>query len=152
MTTLNKIEVASTMFLEAHTRYVTATRDIDYITAILLSGATIGIIGPLLKEQGGHTTHELLARISNVIAEPGDDPARDGMFRAVYNALKHAGNERPKIHASKDLEIHTHLQTEAARMLDAAKDDFRNIEVSSAVRSNLAPEFIQLLSVEDTYA
>lgn len=87
-----------------------------------------------------------------MIAEPGDDPARDGMFRAVYNALKHAGNERQKVLASKDLEIHTHLQTEAARMLDAAKDDFKNIEISSAVRSNLAPEFIQLLSAEDTYA
>ena len=152
MATLNKIEVASAMFLEAHTHYVTATRDIDYITAILLSGAAIGIIGPLLKEQGGHTTHELLARIANVIAEPDDDTARDGMFRAVYNALKHAGSERQKILASKDLEIYTHLQTEAARMLDAAKDDFQNIEISSAVRSNLAPEFLQVLSSEHTYA
>jgi hypothetical protein len=66
MATLDKIRVASEMFVEAHTRYITASRDIDYITSILLSGAVIGIIGPLLKEQGARTTHELLVRIANV--------------------------------------------------------------------------------------
>jgi hypothetical protein len=96
MATLNKVRLASEMFVEAHTRYATASRDIDYISSILLSGAVIGIIGPLLKEQGGRTTHELLARFANAISEPGDDPARDGMFRAVYNSLKHAGNAEKK--------------------------------------------------------
>ncbi|MBU1691535.1 MAG: hypothetical protein KKD65_12470 [Gammaproteobacteria bacterium] len=152
MGTLNKVQVASEMFVEAHSRYVKATRDIDYITSILLSGAVIGIIGPLLKEQGNRTTHELLAKIANAIAEPGDDPAREGIFRAVYNALKHAGNDRPKVPASDDLEIQTHLPMEAARMLDAAKDDFREIEVSGEVRRSLPPEFIQLLATDDTYA
>lgn len=152
MATLNKVQVASEMFVEAHNRYATASRDIDYITSILLSGAVIGIIGPLLKEQGGRTTHELLARIANAISEPGDDPAREGMFRAVYNSLKHAGNERPKVLASSDLEIHTNLPMEAGRMLDAAKDDFRNVEVSAEVRQGLSTEFIQLITSDDTYA
>jgi hypothetical protein len=107
MPTLNKIQVASEMFVEAHTRYATAGRNIDYITSIMLSGAVVGIIGPLLKDQGSRTTHELLARIANVISEPGDDPANDGMFRAVYNSLKHAGNKRQNVLASDDLEIHT---------------------------------------------
>lgn len=151
MATLNKIRVASEMFVEAHTRYATASRDIDYITSILLSGAVIGIIGPLLKEQGGRTTHELLARIANA-SEPGDDPAREGMFRAVYNSLKHTGNERPKVLASDDLEIHTNLPLEAGRMLDAAKDDFRNVEVSAEVKQSLSTEFIQLIASDDTYA
>ena len=152
MAALNKVHVASDMFVEAHSRYVNATRDIDYITSILLSGAVIGIIGPLLKEQGGRTTHELLAKIADKIAEPGDDPARDGMFRSVYNALKHAGKDHPKVLASDDLEIHAHLSLEAARMLDAAKEDFRKVEASSEVQQSISPEFIQLLASDDTYA
>lgn len=151
MRTLNKVKVASEMFVEAHARYATARREMDYIASIMLSGAVIGVIGPLLKEQGGRTTHELLARIENSISSPGDPPAHEGMFRTVYNGLKHAGNDRQKVRASDDLEIRTNLPLEAARLLDAAKNDFRNIEVSAEVRQGLSPEFIQLLEAEDDY-
>lgn len=37
-------------------------------------------------------------------------------------------------------------------MLDAAKDDFRNVEVSAEVRQGLSTEFIQLITSDDTYA
>jgi hypothetical protein len=74
------------------------------------------------------------------------------MFRAVYNSLKHAGNERPKVLASDDLEIHTNLPMEAGRMLDAAKHDLRNVEVSIEVRQDLSAEFIQLVDADETYA
>ena len=153
MLTLNKVKVASEMFVEAHARYATARRDIDYITSIMLSGAVIGVIGPLLKEQGGRTTHELLVAIANAISSPGDAPAYEGMFRTVYNGLKHAGNDKQKqkVRASDDLEIRTNLPLEAARLLDAAKNDFRNIEVSAEVRQGLSPEFIQLLEAEEDY-
>lgn len=141
----NKIQIASKMFVEAHNRYLGAKEDIDYISSILLSGAVVGIISPLLKEQGGHTTHELLARISNLIAESGEETSHEGMFREVYNSFKHAGNDRGKIAASRDLEIRTDLKREAAHMLDAAKEDFRNIEVSATVRNGLTQEFLDLL-------
>jgi len=52
MMTLNKICIASEMFVEAHRLYTEAKADIDYITSILLAGAVLGIISPLLKEQG----------------------------------------------------------------------------------------------------
>lgn len=152
MATLNKILVASDMFVEANSRYASAMRDIDYATSILLSGAVVGIVGALLKDQGGQTSHDLLARIANLIREPGDDIARDGLFRSVYNSLKHAGDPRQGIRASDDLKIHTDLRLEAARMLDAAKADFREIEISEDVRLQLSPEFIQLLSEDGTYA
>jgi len=152
MKTFNKIQLASSMFIEAHNRYNGANKETDYILSILLSGAVIGIIGPLRKEQRGHTTHELLARISNAIAEPGDAEAYAGMFREVYNSLKHAGNARKKISASDDLEIRTDLKKEAAQMLDAAKDDFRDIEISDEVRKELSEQFRELLQLPDNYA
>jgi len=152
MATFNKIQVAAEMFLEAHQRYTTASRDIDYITSVMLSGAVVGIISPLLTEQGGHSTHSLLARIGNVVAQPGEPPTREGMFREIYNALKHAGDDRRKVAPSKDLEIHADLALEAARMLDAAKQDFRQIQVSHELKKKLAPEFLDLLESENDYA
>ncbi len=150
--TLNKIEVASQMFLEAHDRFRSATREIDYVISIVLSGAVVGIVSPILKEQGGHTAHSLLARISNVIAEPGEPPTHEGVFRATYNAFKHAGDERRNVAPSADLEISTNLKLEAAHMLDAAKADFRPITVKHDVRERLSQRFIELLEAENDYA
>lgn len=154
MATFNKIQVAAEMFLEAHQRYTTASRDIDYITSVMLSGAVVGIISPLLTEQGGHSTHSLLARIGNVVAQPGEPSTREGMFREIYNALKHAGDDKrsKKITPSADLEIHADLALEAACMLDAAKQDFRQIQVSHELKKKLAPEFLDLLESENDYA
>jgi len=140
------------MFVEAHERYSSATRDIDYIVSIVLSGAVVGIVSPLLKEQGGHTAHSLLARIGNLIAEPGESPTHEGVFRATYNAFKHAGDDRRKISPSSDLEIQTELKREAAHMLDAAKDDFRQIKVLPDVKNGLSQQFIGLLESDDGYA
>lgn len=96
--------------------------------------------------------HELLARISNVMAEAGDGTVHEGMFRQVYGALKHAGNNKRKISASNDLYFEADLKKEAAYMLDAAKDDFRNIEVSSEIRSKLSESFLALLEGAREYA
>ena len=152
MTTFNKIRLASEMFVEAHDRYTSAHRDIDYITSILLSGAVVGIVSPLLKEQGGHTMHELLVRIGNLIAEPGEEATHEGMFREIYNSLKHTGNKNRNILSSADLEIQTDLKKEAAHMLDAAKHDFREIEVLPKVREGLSKEFLSLLEADKDYA
>ncbi len=140
------------MFVEAHNRYTSACRDIDYITSILLSGAVVGIISTLLKEQGGHTMHELLTRIGKLITEPGEEDTREGMFREIYNSLKHAGNKKQNIYPSKDLEIQTSLKKEAAHMLDAAKHDFLGIEVLPQVREGLSKEFLSLLEADTDYA
>lgn len=152
MGTFNKIQIAAEMFLEAHLRYTTASRDIDYITSLMLSGAVVGMISPLLTEQGGHSRHSLLARISNAIAEPSEPPSGEGMFRAIYNALKHTGNDRRSVAPSADLEIHADLALEAARMLDAAKQDFRQIQVSQEQKKKLVPEFLTLLESSHDYA
>jgi hypothetical protein len=153
MNTLNKVEVASQLFVEAHDRYTSAAAtDIDYIVSIVLCGAVVGVVSPLLKEQGGHTAHSLLARIGNLIAAPGEPPTHEGVFRATYNAFKHAGNDRRNIAPSTDLEITTDLKREAAHMLYAAKDDFQQIKVDFVVRERLSPRFISLLESGDSYA
>lgn len=139
------------MFVEAHERYLKASEDFDYVASIVLSGAVMGIVSPLLKEQGGHTSHSLLARIGNLFAEHGDSPMHEGVFRATYNAFKHAGNDRQKIAATADLEFTTDLKREAARMLDSARDDFRQIEVESTLKDRLSPQFIALLESDEDY-
>lgn len=150
MATLHKIVVAADMFIEAHDRYANATRDIDYIVSIMMSGSVIGIVGPLLKEQGGHTSHSLLARISTKLGGPGSPETKEGMFRAVYNGLKHAGDR--KIPPSSDLLVHVHLEREAAHMLDDAKADFRQIKVTPDIQSKLPSQLLALLESDRDYA
>lgn len=124
----------------------------DYINSILLSGAVVGIVSPLLKEQGGHTMHELLARIGNLIADSGEGAPHEGMFREIYNSLKHTGNKIKNILPSNDLEIQTDLKKEAAHMLDAAKHDFCEIKVLPQFKERLTKEFLSLLESDTDYA
>jgi hypothetical protein len=152
MATLDKITVASEMFMEAHERFTRAKREIDYIVSIMMSGSVIGIVGPLLTEQGGHTSHSILARISAHISPPGAPPKKEGVFRAVYNGLKHAGDKARSIAPSTDLGLEVDLEREAANMLDDAKSDFRQIEITSETRASLSAEFIQILESDESYA
>ena len=152
MAQLNKLVVASEMFLEAHRRFVNAGRDIDYVASIVLSGAVVGIVGPLLKEQGGRTTHELLAKVANLVSEPGGPPAHEGMFRSIYNGLKHAGNKNQKVRPSEDLEIHTDLRVEAGAMLEAAREDFSKIMIDRHVVDRLSQEFRTVINDNVDYA
>jgi hypothetical protein len=152
MATLNKITVASEMFMEAHRRFWNATQDTDYIVSIMMAGSVIGIVGPLLTEQGGHTSHSILARISNHIAEAGTPPSKEGMFRAIYNCLKHSGDKARNILPSSDLFIEAHLEREAAHMLDDAKADFRQVSVSGDTRATLSAEFLIVLESDESYA
>lgn len=148
----NKIVVASEMFERAHHQFMSAKSDMDYASALLLSGAVVGIIAPLLAEQGGHPTHDLLARIGTAISEPGDPKQHGGLYRVAYNSLKHAGNDRKKLKASEDLEFETDIRLEAARMLDAAKADFKEVTVAAKVREQCRQTFIALLMSEHEYA
>lgn len=148
----NKIVIASEMFERAHDQFVSSKSEIDYTSALLLAGAVVGIIAPLLAEQGGYPTHNLLARIGNLISDQGDANQHAGLYRAAYNSLKHAGNDRRKLKPSDDLEFETDIRLEAARMLDAAKADFKEISVSGAIRQQLSRSFIALLEAEREYA
>ena len=133
------------MLLEAQQKYTGAKCDIDYVNSILLSGAVVGIIAPLLEEQGGHPMHEILARITNVISSEDDEKCHKGVFRQTYNSFKHAGNNRKNIKPSEDLELETNVKLEAGRMLEVAISDFKEITVSNEVRNSISQEFINLL-------
>ncbi|MCK4951955.1 MAG: hypothetical protein KAS48_09060 [Gammaproteobacteria bacterium] len=152
MTKYNKIVVASSMFMEAHHRYLSAKHDIDYIVSIVLAGSVVGIVSPLLKEQGGQTSHQMLAEIGNLLVDSKDADMHEGLFREIYNSFKHSGNKRKGLDPSEDMEIETDLKLEAAHMLDAAKDDFLDINISSAIRNDIPGEFITLLESLDYYA
>lgn len=148
----NKIVIASEMFERAHDQFVSAKSDMDYASSLLLSGAVVGIIAPLLADQGGHPTHDLLVRIGNVISEQGDEKQHVGLYRAAYNSLKHAGNHRKNLKPSEDLEFETDIRLEAARMLDAAKTDFKEITVTSKIHQQCSQSFIKLLESGREYA
>lgn len=150
MVALNKILLAADMFVEAHNLFVSGKRDIDYVTSTLLSGAVVGIIAPLVEEQGTESTHKTLANLAH-LAKPQTRAIRDGVFRWVYNAMKHAGDMKSGLPASEDLEIVADLRDEAAQMLDAAKSDFRKIKVSDGIRQRLNPDFIDLLKIQGSY-
>jgi hypothetical protein len=152
MGTLNKITVASEMFMEAHRRFKAAKQDIDYVVSIMMSGSVIGIVGPLLTEQGGHTSHSILARISTYLDGPSSPRTKEGVFRAVYNGLKHAGDISGNVTPSADLLLEVDLEREAAHMLDDAKADFRQIEVPRETRAGLSKEFLQLMESNEGYA
>ena len=145
----NKLHIASLMLMEAHKRYISATQDIDYIVSILLSGSVGGIVAPLLKEQGRLTSHSLWASISDAI-EP-DENTHEGLFREIYNALKHAGSDRRKIKPSFDLTLQFDPKREAESSLYAAKQDFRQLrpEVSPEVMMQWSQEFSDLLDSDE---
>jgi len=157
MSKYNKIVLASKMFIEAHNKFDSAKSEMDYVSSILLSGAVVGIVAPLLEEQVGHPMHEILARISNDVmihfmVSEGNEKAHQSIFRKTYNAFKHAGNKKMNIKPTEDLEIETDIKLEAGRMLDVAKSDFKQIEISRNIRSQISNEFIQLLESEREYA
>jgi hypothetical protein len=147
----NKVVLASEMFVEAHEKFTAAARDVDYVVSLMLSGAVVGVIAPLLNEQGKPSMHQLLARLSN-IAEPDGEPAHAGLFRAVYNGLKHAGNPRKRVAASADLSLNADFRLEAAELLEAPREDFTKILVTSEVRAQLSPRFVTLLAPSVDYA
>lgn len=148
----NKIVLASQMFEKAHDLYDSAQVEMDYVTSILLSGAVVGIIAPLLEEQGGSPMHEILVRVGNAISREGDEKQHQGMYRETYNSLKHAGNNRSKLKPSDDLVFETNIEREAAHMLDVAKSDFSSIDVSTEVRGKLTTAFVTLLESSREYA
>jgi len=148
----NKIVIASRMFERAHEQFVSAKSEMDYASSLLLSGAVVGIIAPLLAEQGGHPTHDLLVRIGNAISGQGDEKQHVGLYRTAYNSLKHAGNDRKNLKPSEDLEFETDIRLEAAYMLDAAKADFKEITVAGKVHQQFSQSFIALLETEREYA
>jgi hypothetical protein len=144
MTSYNKIVIASQLFQRAHEQFEMAKTDIDYGSSLLLSGAVVGIIAPVLSEIGSRPMHDILADIANVISDSDSQKYHSGLFRAAYNSLKHAGNERRKVAPSDDLEFETDLRLEAAHMLDVAKSDFKELRNLVIVREQCSKEFIEL--------
>ena len=148
----NKILIASLLFERAHEIFESAVTDTDFASSLLLAGAVVGIIAPVLAEQGGHPMHDLLARIANATTEPEEGEYHVGLFRAAYNSLKHSGNARQNIAPSEDLEFEADIAREAAHMLDVAKADFKEVQVSSEIRNKCSASFIALLESEREYA
>jgi hypothetical protein len=136
----NKLFLAADMFMEARNRFLNGTRDIDFVASILLSGAVLGMVSPLLKEQGKQTQHQIWERMANAIDQSAG--VHEGTFRQNYNGLKHAGNLRKNIKASQDLTLNADLRKEASHLLDAARRDFNFVPL---------PKGITLLDFDDDF-
>jgi len=148
----NKIVIASQLFERAHEIFELAESEADFASSLLLAGAVVGIIAPFLAEQGGHPTHDLLARIASATAEADEDNFHAGLFRAAYNSLKHTGNKRKGVWPSEDLEFEADIEREAAHMLDVAKADFNEVRVSAEVQKQYSDMFIALRESKSEYA
>src|SRR5262245_12482567 len=81
MDTYNKLVVGSELGVEAHHKFVGAKSDIDYISALLLSGAVVGIVHPLIAERGGKSSHDVLARVANLLSKPGEAKRTAGFYQ-----------------------------------------------------------------------
>jgi hypothetical protein len=149
MAQYSKILLASQMFEKAHSEFVNAESDMDFINSILLSGAVVGMISPLMEEQGGCSTHRFLTRIGNARSS---EKKHIGMYRHIYNSLKHSGDSRNKVLASEDLSFEADLKYEAGKMLYCAKSDFNDVLIPNEQINLLSEQFKCLLSSECDYA
>lgn len=138
MAQYNKIVVLSEMFVEAHERFDKASRDIDYITSLMLSGAICGIVSPLLNAQGAGTFHAILASLFT-------KPPHESVFRSVYDGFKQAGDKRKRLAPSADLAINADLRKEAAWMLEAAREDLSKLIIERGVLDQLSEQFLKLI-------
>lgn len=133
MTEHNKIPLAGEMLVQAVNSYSHAPRDIDYVTSILLAGAVIGIIAPLLKELDIKSSQVALAELSVKLNNSPSSPDHGkkigraiGFYRCTYNSLKHAGQGQDNP-ASKDLVINADLKDEAEFLIRHAVQDYNKI-------------------------
>ena len=134
----NKRVIAGDFLVEAVEAYKTAVSDADYAKCILLAGATIGIISPLLEELGIKPQQVELAEraaglsgIDLTTLTPNDRNVHIAkglrFYRFVSNALKHTGNERYQIKASADLTFEADLKDEAQYLISTAIDDLNKL-------------------------
>lgn len=116
----NKIDLAKEMLIEARKIYDSATNQMDHIKTILLSGAVLGIIVPLLKEKDIETSHDFKVDMLNYIFNTNE---HSGAFKMTYNSLKHTGNRPKGINAWHDLKFEGHISSNSKYLLkDAEKD------------------------------
>ncbi|WP_299263711.1 hypothetical protein [uncultured Psychrosphaera sp.] len=152
MTEHDKIPLAGEMLVQAVKSYEHALKDIDYVTSILLAGAVIGIIAPLLEELDIKSSQVALAELS---VKSSNSTSLDkkvgraiGFYRFTYNALKHAGHGK-NIPASKDLVIHADLKDEAEFLIRHAVQDYNKIPepyiTLEYINNNMPHELLDVL-------
>ena len=138
MTQYNKIVVASEMFVEAHGRYVSGARDIDYIASLVLSGAVCSIVSRLLQQQGDGTFHTVLASLFEQATD-------EGVLRSIYDGFTQAVYKRTETLQPADIIIRADLRKEAAWMLEAAREDFSKIIIERGALDELSSDFLKLI-------
>jgi len=140
-TTINKLELAGQLLVEAVTTYRSGERNVDFAKSILMAGAVVEIVSPLLKEHDIRSHQIKLAALAKEVDEKSDVSKSMIFFRRPYNALKHAGKSSTnkdgtftwKTLPSSDLLIDLDLKDEADHLINSAIEDFR-----TAVKAGLA--------------
>ncbi|TJY55903.1 hypothetical protein E4T66_20150 [Sinimarinibacterium sp. CAU 1509] len=139
MKTHNKILLAGELLVDAEKTYRSGETDGEFAKSILLAGAVIGIVAPLLEEQKIKSSHVQLAEMAarlrglDVTNLPPKKRGREigrsiGFYRLVYNSLKHAG-DREKVKPSQDLLFDANLKEEAGHLISSAIDDYNKLSL-----------------------
>ncbi|CAH9054388.1 hypothetical protein PSEHALCIP103_01025 [Pseudoalteromonas haloplanktis] len=158
---MDKRVIAAELIYEAVEEYKNAQSDIGYIKSILLSGAAIYLVGPLIEDAG--KTSELSkekhaqtsVRFSKYFSsrELTEDEIKDIKKRSrienrrVYNSLKHTGNRFENLSAISDLEIDVDFKAEAEELIWDIIDDYNNMDFPDY--HSLPRRIIELLNFGD---
>ncbi|MBK0114496.1 MULTISPECIES: hypothetical protein [unclassified Delftia] len=154
MKTYNKLVLGSEILVDASETYKNANCDAHFARAILLAGAVLEIIRPLLEELKIDTPMDELADLAHMVehgipaANKDDRNIYLRFYKATYNSLKHAGKDygRNQKKASDDLEIEADLQEEARELIDFAIRSFKRLPLSlDLVAFQLSDKFLDIV-------
>lgn len=159
----NKIELVGEMLVEAAHAYQSASKPIHYINCILLSGAALGILTPLLRELGIQNSIAQLAKFAQTIVKQDEQESennsrfRDALsyYLSTYNSLKHAGKSnkgnkgREVLAPADDLTICADFADEAQFYLTHAIQDFGRLPEeylsSEYINTQMSDELLDVL-------
>ncbi|WP_445427382.1 hypothetical protein [Alishewanella sp. HL-SH05] len=155
MKTHNKILLSGELLLEAANIYKSAKTDTEFAKSILLAGAVINIVSPLLQELGIEPSEIQHAHVVLKLRKIDKDTLTKDQLRKeigkslkfsrmAYNSLKHSG--KGELKASDDLIFEANLSEEAYFLIGNAIDDFKRLPLPvRTINSELPGELLTLL-------
>lgn len=159
METHNKILLAGELLVDAAKIYRSGRKNVDFAKSILLAGAVIGIVAPLLEERGTKSSQaqfaEWFIQVRRLnLSEKNEKKEISNSIRFdrfIYNSLKHSGSKHlgsyeEGIKPSDDLLFEADLKREACRLIESAIADYNHLDLSrEIVNMKLSDDLLTLL-------
>lgn len=126
----NKIYLCEEMLVQSVNFYENSKKDTDYIPSILIAGAVLEIITPLLIELNIETKDNSLFKVYKILntSENKKNEKKEYFYftKLIYNSLKHAGHGK-NLPASNDLKMKANLKEEAEILISKAVNEYNRI-------------------------